>query len=480
MTVQITLGGQPVQDAIAERQNLALLGYPAPPNFDRANSILNPLGESPGRGWFLMLRQDLADLDLNGLQTLVMQDDIGNSASVRNLVIAREPACITPSGSTSDGMACFLVEVADARYRCHNPYFSIPLDAQYNVRAPGYGGLYYAASINGSNPWGWSAMVGDIWGKMSTQLGAFPGLPSSPDGQPERYRYLGVSAWRALCQVLDKLGMAVAWDAAAATYRIVSRGVADASSTSAINAAAGRLIFDRQFQAVVRGRVPAGVRVHFHRVQEHYGSEPATPQDSSQFITSNVYTVDVSGGALAAGAEPSTFHPLWDDLPALYDPSGNLLNSAALATRAQTRATAYYASIQGNGGNRSQQVYAGLVKARPGGTISGVAWRQDMSSLGDPGREGGGLVTEVVRVPVSRLRVSDAGQFEEEFADSSALHPPDLRVKEPVYPDLCQLVRLITGTPDDGGFYDALLQIWNADLQAWQDHESIWVIDANG
>jgi hypothetical protein len=483
MPVQITLGGRPCMDAIEETRNLSRLGYPLPPHFDRANSLHNPLGEHPARGWFLMLRQDLSAINLNALLTLVMQDALGNPPLVvKNLVVCREPACLTPSVNANDPLACFMVEVADSRYRCHNPYYSLPINAQYNVRAPGWGGAYYAATLDGGSPWTWSGMIGDIWGRLSNQLGDYPGLPAgfSPDGVPERYRFVGVSAWRALCQVLAKLGLAVSWQAAKGTYAIVQLGAADAAAASVLTAAQPRLLFDRIYPSVVRGRVPASVTVNFHRVQEHYGSEPATEQDATQFVTSNVYNVTVNAPAgAAAGAESGSSHPLWDDLPAIYDPAGNLLNAAALSTRAGNRAAAYYASIQGSGGGRRQKVYAGLVNLSPGATLRGVSWRQDLARLGSPDQDGGGLLTEVATMPTMQVRVGDSGQFEEAFADSSALHPPDLRVKEPVWPDLLQIVRLTDSTAEANGFYSAYLQRWNADTGQLEDCEQIWVLDLN-
>lgn len=479
MTTSITFGGRPVCDAIAEAENLAELGYPLPPHFERANSLNNPLGEHPARGWFLMLRQDLNRFNLNSLLTLTMQDDLGTPLTVKNLVVCREPACITPSGDTKDPLACFLVEVADSRYRCHNPYYSIPINAQYNVRAPGWGGEYYAATLNAGSPWTWSGMIGNIWGLLSSQLGVYPGLPAgfTPDGVPERYRFVGVSAWRALCQVLDKLGLAVSWQAASNVYSIVQRGAMDAKTTTILADASSRLLFSRQYPAVVRGRIPAGVSVNFHRVQEHYGSEPATAQDTSQFITNNVYTVQVNAPAgTAVGAEPGTYHPLWDDLPAIYDPAGTLLNASALATRAQNRANAYYASIQGTGGGRRHSVYAGLVNLSPGPTIRGVKWGQDLSQLTAEEEEGGGLLTEIITTPIEQIWVADNGQFEEALEDSSALRPPDLRVKEPVWPDLCQVVNIASSTPNSAGLLPGYVYAWNSDTTSLMQRESCLVL----
>lgn len=484
MPVVITLGGRPCVDAIEEARNLARLGYTAPPEFARANCLLNPRGEQPARGWFLMLGQDLAKLNANALQTLTMIDGFGNSVEVENLVIAREPACLTPSLTPSDPNACYLIEVADARWRCHNPYYSITINAQYNVRAPGYGGQYYKATLNsGENPpspWTWEEMVGNIWGLLSEQLGEYPGLPIEPDGVPERYRYLGVSAWRALCQVLAKLGLVVIWNATEGAYAIVVIGDEDDDADTVLGQVPDLLIFNRIFPAVTRGRMAAGVRVCFHRVQEHYGTEPATAQDATQFITSNVYTVDVDASdAIKNAAEPGTHHPLWDDLPALYDPAGNLLNAEALNTRAQARANAYYATIQGAGGNRRQQIYSGLLDIAPGGTISGVCWRQDLHALGDPGDGGGALVTEIVTTPTMQVRVSDNGQFEEALPDNSALHPPDLRIKEPVWPDLMQLFQVTATGPDAEGMYAGNVVAWNADTLAWLTREAGYLLPQN-
>lgn len=480
MALTISLGGRVVHCAVEELRNLASLGYPPPPLFERANSLSNTRGASPARGWFLLLRQDLDALDLNALQTLVMTDDGGNAISVPGLVIAREPTCITPSGSTTDPLACYLVEVADARYRCHNPYYSIPLNKQYNVRAPGWGGLYYSASLNSGSAWTWATMLADIWATLAP-LGSWPGLPAglTTDGQPEGYSYLGVSAWQALCQVLDKLGCEVVWQATAGTYTIVQSGAADAASDAILSRASGRLIFDRQYETVVRGRVPAKVRVHFHRVQEHRGSEPETAQDSSQFVGASVYTVDVAGSAgVVSGADANSLHPLWDDLPALYDPAGTLLNAAALATRAANRASAYYSSLQGLGGGRLHQVYSGIVSLSPGSTLSAVVWRQDQGSFSDPGGHGGGLLTEVMRVPAMNVRVADNGQMEEVPEESTALHPPDYRVKEPTYPDLLQTIR-VTSTSTTGGAYPGKVECYNADTASWIDRETCWLLPAN-
>jgi hypothetical protein len=475
--MQITLGGQPVACALAEAENLRRLSLPMPPNFGRANSLLNPLGEAPARGWFLLLRQHFNKLNVNALLTLLMDDGLGHQVGAAGLVITREPTCITPSGDPFDPNACLMVEVADARWRCHNPYYSIPADKQYNVPASGWKDQYYQQSLNGSSPWTWDQMVGDLWGLMSAQLGNYPGLPITPDGVPTSYRFLGVSAWQSLCLILDTLGCAVAWNAATSTYSIVQIGGPDLLTTTALTLVQGRVILDRQMPAVFRGRAPSGVRVHFHRVQQYYGTEPATEQDNTQFVMNSVYTVDVTAPAAFAG-EPGVFHPLWDDLPAIYDVNGVLQNSADLTTRAQNRSAAYFATILGTGGSRLHQIFTGIVPVSPSATLRGVIWRQDLQGIGDADHPGG-LLTEVFRVPTVNLRVSDDGMFEEPLESSDTLRPPDYRTKEPIYPDLLTMVNVTVEAVDANGNYGGKVEVWDSANKAWVTRETCKVKPAN-
>lgn len=477
--MRITFDALPVLDPLQEAENLQTLGLPAPDSFSRANSLLNPLGESPARGWFLLQRQTVDALDLNGLHAVVMGDDLGNQVSFYNLVITREPENVTP-GAIGDPNACYLVEVADARWRCHNPYYSIPINKHYNVRAPAWGGNYYDSSLNGGSVWTWEGMVGDIWLHMLNQLGVNLTLPFSPHGTPENWRFVGVSAWQALCQVLHRVGCAVKCDlsAQADQYSIVKVGLTDAVSDGLIAgfAGQGRKILDREFQTIVRGKVPYGVRVFFHRQDEHYGTERTTNKDSKQWSTKPVHTVDVIGPD-SATAEV-LYHPLWDDLTALFDPVTNTIlaaSSTACTARAQERSDDFFRMLRGgNGfpedGTRMHKVFSGLCNIMPGRTVKGVSWHQWPD---------GGLVTEIVRHPWRMLRADDAGNWREEDWASTSMQPPDFRPTWPVYPHLCQVVKIVNGTADGSKRYDALVQQLDPTGLAYGDEEQCWAIDMN-
>ncbi len=110
-----------------------------------------------------------------------------------------------------------------------------------------------------------------------------------------------------------------------------------------------------------------------------------------------------------------------------------------------------------------------------------MCWRQDLSALGDPDGSAGGLVTEVVTLPAMQVRVADNGEFVEALEESTALHPPDLRVKEPTWPDLLQALRVTSSVPDSYvGSYPAIVEAWNSDTSQWMDRESCRVLPANG
>lgn len=475
--MRILLDQYPAQDAPAEARNLARLGLPEPDGFGRANGVLNPLGQGPARGWLLLLRRHLLALDLDALHAVTLDDGLGRVLVLYNLVVAREPACVTP-GATADPDAVYLVELADSRWRVHNPYYSVPANKQYNVRAPGWGGAYYDDSRNAGSDWTWSTLAGDLWGLMSTQLGTFPGLPVTPDGTPEGWAFPGVPAWPALCRVLHRIGCAVACDLTRPTsqYSVVQVGATDAAATAALALASGRKILDREYLPQVRGRVPYGVRVYFHRQNEHYGTEETTQKTSSQWQTASVYSVDVAGPD-AADAEPGVYHPVWDDLPALYDYAGSVTNAAACSTRATERANDFYRMLRATGGGRLHQAYSGLLRLSASSVLRGVAWRQDPLGLG--GGDPGGMITEVVRHPFRTLEADDVGGWRE-TPDSASDRPPDFRPTAPVYPHLLQVIELAGSSPDGSGRYDATVERFKPSDLSFADRESVYALDLAG
>lgn len=460
-----TFGGRTVYSVQGERDQLLRLGLPIPREFERANSVFNPLGSSPAKGWLLMLRRDLAAMNLNSLHDLVFDLD-GTRLTFKNLVVSADPLNLYPSSQANNPDSLYLVEVADARHRVHNSYFQVPISKQYNVRAYAYLGAggateYLADSLNAGSLWTWETMTQDIWGLMS-QLGSAPSLPVTPHGSPEGFVFQGCSAWEALTQVLERIGCAVKADLTTGTYSIVQVGAADAAADAILEALTP--IHDGEFLTVARARVPYGVRVYFHRQEQYPGLEQTTPRTSANWQTSSVYSVDITDAD--ANAEPGTYAPLWDDLPAIYDASGALTNESALNDRAQERADDFYRRLRGSDSSTLWRIYSGLVAIQPGSNIKGVSWREGE----------GGVTTEVSRHPVAMFR-AEAGRW---IQTQTRLQPPALRPAWPAQQTQReQVIEIANGTPSSGR-YDATVEIRSSGAGTWLDKESVYALDLGG
>lgn len=479
-----------VKDALTEADNLARLALPMPPDFALANSVTIPLGPRPTRALFLMSRADLDTFNDEAYHTatLIEHTEHGIERARRalyNLVFVNA-RCLTP-GKAGDEDAVYLAEFADARWLVHNHAFSVPINKQYNVRAPAWGTsgstLYYADSTNGGTAWTWTTMIQDVWNLMSTQLGSAPTLPVTPDGTPEGWRFPGMSAWVALNQLLYRIGCAITVDLAASSsqFSIVQVGGSDATQDALedalVLASAGARIHDEEFLESNRGGYPYGCRVFFHRAQEHYGTEQTTQQTSAQFSTAQVYSVDVNG-SYTADTDSNILTPIWDDLPATYDAAGSITNAAACTTRATERAADYF-RMASTGGTMMHRTFTGLRAFKPGAKLKGVCWRQDLAGIRDP-EHPGGWVTEIVRHPFRFLAGrNEQGRWTEEDPGSTALRPPDLAPTYPNYPHLLQVIKLASGTPSSGR-YDAYVQIYDPTALTDSNGEQVWAVDLSG
>lgn len=468
-----TLSGKPLYSAVAEAENL--VGQPVPEAFHKANRFSCPLGPEPARGWILLRRFDLNALDLNALHTLLFQRDDDNAAVEsrvwQNLVIASEPRSLDSGLDANDPLSVYLVEVADARWRCQNPTYRIALDKAYNVRAPAYQeGNYYAYSLSGGvTAWTWATMLADIWGVL-TPLGDWPGLPAgvTPASAPDGWEFRGVSAYDALNMILTRIGCALKADLSQTVgqFTIVQIGAADTRVDT--NLSRSVKIHDGECLPIIRGKIPYGVRVFFHRREKNYGTEQTTPSSTAQWQGNAVYHVDVTGPDSGSG-DTNVFHPLWSDLPAIYDDSGSITNAAACSASAQEIADNFYRMLRSTGGSKLWQRYTGLVDLAAGSTLKGVSWVANDE----------GVYTEVIRHPFLFLKAESAGWCEC-FEDSSKLHAPEFRPAWPIYPHLLQTIKLNADTPDGSNRYDVTVQQSQPDSLTWADKETAYALNLRG
>lgn len=386
--------GVPLVDPRTIRRNRARFRRDAIPELDLANSLYVPLGRAPARGWILLTREDYDSVRGYGTDYHLEVDQFDAAApklSFGSLAIV-QARCVT-TGVLGDPDAVYLVELTDRRGVLKNQWFQFPLNAYFNVLSPAYPTQFYELSMNGGTvPWSWSTMVGSIWTDMVDFLGTFPGLPSSPVSLPTNWNFPGVSAWDALCDILDHLGMGVSCNLTSSTpYSIVSLGASDAVFDALVARYAGRIEDDLEWIDTGAGRVPGTVTVNFHRVNQYYGTEETVRRDSSDWATNAVYSVSIS--APAAFAEAVGKHVLWDDFPVRYDNDGNPLgaDAASAAVIAAERVQQYFDLIYSRTSGYLDRTYTGVLPFYAGSQVDGVCWRQDFST------KRAGWVTQIKR-----------------------------------------------------------------------------------
>lgn len=343
-----------------------------------ANSFYMTSGRWPDQGWILLDRRSLDQISqyATDLQ-LTICDYVNSPLTITDLSLV-QARCVT-KGQSSDPDAIYLVQVTSTQGVIYNPWFQTPVNAYYNIRAPGYSEKFFDWSMNGSNPWTWGQMLNNLWDRAPSQLGSYPGLPSLPQGTPEGWAFPGVSLWESICHILDHLGFAIAGSYPDLT--IVEPGAADEDFEALV--ARYReppslqfcLEDDMEYSDGGAGRAPGQVVVYFHRRQDTYGTEETIRYDSFNWGASPAYTVTVSApGTRWAGAPGTAF--LWDDFTVRYDQNQNAIGAdVAIANAiAIERVQAFYNKLFRGTEGFMRQVYSGVLPFTTGSLVDGVRW----------------------------------------------------------------------------------------------------------
>lgn len=390
----ITFGGKACIDTVSALESCQRLRLPVDwynNEATRPNSFINPRGVMAGRGFLLLDRASLDDLDVNVTHDLVMSLDTseslgaiaGQSWSITHKTLhIVDSLCITP-GLRADPKSCYLVEVADRRRIAQQ----VPINASYNhrQRAP-LTDDYYSGSLNGGSAWTWSEMVEDVWDTVGL-LGSYPGLPFTPDGTPENFLFWGMYALDALGMVLARIACTLKLDTQADTFSIVQLCDADLETdTEATLTTRDKLrILDDDRVTPDYGRFPESVSVFF----PVRGEEPTTT-GASPFIEVSVDASTVVAAAdLPATLAADTAVILYDEMTADWTEAGGTANLAALTTRAEERAGDYYRQLLAR---RIRRFYGTLLSdtsLTPGAWIRATRW----------GDRGHGFITEIIRLP---------------------------------------------------------------------------------
>lgn len=452
------------------------------PGQGQATSYLNPIGPEPGVGYVWMLAADAESLDFEQPQALSID-------ATETIIIARLyiDSAIAASGLfPGDNNRAYLLTLRDSRFlldRLTDVNIAIncrarpaPTDSTTAVDPMEF---YADTLLAGAAPYSWTEAIGLLWSLCPPSLvGPFPGLPYQPAGVPQDLRFGGVSAWRALHDLLGRVQLTTAYDAAADVFSIVDLSVVQ-PNLIAVAGYANRLLNDRFPGGSIKARVPATVRVYFQKQAQHWGTESDTPRVGNWQMLNAQYWQDVPSGA---ATEPGTVVALHDDAPALVDFNGLVLNEIELLARANDRAAQWVSAKVleiARGSLLIQGIAAPL--AVPGSQVSSVLLR----NFGD------GWATELTLTPNQSvgngLRAVPVAPVSAETGDN--LSPPNLaRRTWPNWPRVNQWVKIINSTPDANGLCQGLVARANPALSfaksangaAYTSLESCYVAGANG
>lgn len=385
----------------------------------RANSLSCPLGSEPGECWLLLLREDVDRLQeyltAPNFSEIAFRDGTAEVKFKQYVFVSA--TCMTP-GVAGDKKAAYLARLLDKRHLLKMSAIGSDTagEGQYNVRYPAppdatAANLYYEESLDGGSLWTWQSMLSNLWAKLPSALaGSSPTLPYTPGGDPENFRFIGVSAWDAYNAVLAKISCAIKLDPTTGLFTIVRLGTEQDGLAAEQSKLKQHRILDWEPIEPDAANCPEKIRVLFHRHNKLFGETNADLRTGS-FAMQPVYEVDKATGI--SGAIAGTFLTLWDDRLAVYDETGTITNSSALNDRA-TEVAANYVNNLNRSSDRLRVYYGGVHKTiLPGSQVKEVTWRD----YGD----GEGVITEVACYPAMD---SGAGHLIPGVAEQ--LLPPDL------------------------------------------------------
>lgn len=421
----------------------------------KPNSYYNVRGKEPGRGFILLSKKDVGNIDRTVTQTLNIV--YGNTTlTLAGLYFHRATALYTDSWDPGTGVP-HLIELVDKRAifalsTLDNKFYNTicpapPADADAGADYSTTATLYYAESLNAGSIWTWQQMLDDIAGEIPGSPGT-PTLPFSPDDKPRNFAFNGVSAWDAYNTILGKIGCVAIFNPITNTLTIDK--LATAQDITALENNSDLISHYAPVESQTTSR-PEKIRIYFHRTEEHFGSEKEIQQAAGNWIDSLPYSRDYTTSL--SGAVSGTVLPVWDDMPAIYSFDGTHLNAAACNSRGDEVGTNLAAQIL-NSDSNLRVLQRGL-KVIPflGSKIARISWS-------DKGAPGIGMATEfqgsdvapetqfqAQSQPTTLIHRDPTLLLPREYSQTvrESLQPTDvMRRGFPTYPRVMQMI-LVTG-----------------------------------
>lgn len=375
---KITLEGKHCIDPASLLQECLLKGLDTSLWYGKANSFRLQAGKLPGVGYVLLTYKDITDL----LSTAVHYYSLAfthadSTLTLQGIVIVDAQA--TNASLTLTDETIMLVELADtrlflARSKINTGYNVFQRPTSESDTDP----ELEEDTLNSSVPWTWEQMVDDIWSNLEVSIAGTldkSKIDAWPTTTPYDFCFYGVSAWDALFEVLDALGMILVFDSAENEYRLYMEWDTDDHAVSVTLARDDNLVDVSHRTLPEFTRYPESVTVYFRSLGSRrlLHSEVVTTASINSDLTTQAGVTDI----------------LHSDQPALYDSSGTLTNEVDLEAAAASLAENY---INGLSRTLGVKLCVGALNFHPNNIHDAILWRH----TGEPG---GGLFTEIIARP---------------------------------------------------------------------------------
>lgn len=403
----------------------------------KANSVFCPLGPAPTTAWIVMQKGHLDSLSTSSAHDLswkILETTADSASGITETeflfpgLYIRHAERLFP-GAVGFAGGLHLVELVDSRYLASKLTETGDLIA--NLRTKAHSEDFLAGTTNLDT---WTKFLTELWNK-STFLGSWPGLPLGLpiDGKPTDKWEVGKNAYYALNEILNRLDCAIQHDPLSNLYSIVQLG-----TPQIIPANSNTLKFNSEPKTGTLG-VPAQLAIYRMIRRKGYGQERDAERENNWSVT-DFYETNLVGTNLQSGLGKQ---PIWDDLPVIWNESGDVSNQADITTRnsnIQSRFTTRF-SVE-----PKHRVHYGLLSDYlPGGEIRATLWRNwGMEDAEENWL--GGTVTEFMAgtdLIIGYSAGESASTFHSITPHNEAYSPPDFaRNTFPLYPRLSNIVQV--------------------------------------
>lgn len=406
------------------------------PLWQRANSYECPVGPRPGRGWLLMTRERVDNIDQATVGHEIIVHSPFETVTLRGMVIVQT---LSMFGQADKAESPMLVYVEDRRNipftrSSINKGYNVPMGAPSNTHT--LTNITYPETMDGGALWTWQKMLDDIWGHL-TDVGAAPTLSITPSFNPSNLRFYGMNAWDALHAALSVIGFTSAFDPIEDDFQYVRPDV------DTLSIPANRLMQDFDpVRGAMSGNAPASIAVHFPKRAKWTGIERDTPR-TDNWEVDPVHTITVVGVSGGRGTMSVN-----SDVEALYNHDG-VITTGSLS-QITGRANDIAASIRKRYDLEKRFVISGPTKVNPAThqSVKQVTWRDYGDDVGQ--------VSIIERLPCPAQEDLDGngsgGAAGERVPAYDSVKPGDWgRRSHPVWPRMMQVVQVYAqgsaGTP---------------------------------